>query len=73
MLIMSPITIFFLWVNKYAIVTTANKLATIYYKMVGYQTEFTPLNNDELNTKRNQHKIKYIERKLQELKDKQNG
>ena len=58
--------------NKYAIVATANKLATIYYKMVRYQTEFTPNNNDEINKKRNQSKINYLERKLQELKANQN-
>jgi transposase len=54
--------------NKYAIVATANKLATIYYKMVRYQTEFTPVNIDEYNSKRNEHKIKYLEQKLQKLK-----
>ncbi|PWV45795.1 hypothetical protein C7475_11212 [Chitinophaga sp. S165] len=26
--------------NKYAIVATANKMATIYYKMVRYKQEF---------------------------------
>lgn len=54
--------------NKYAIVATANKLSTIYYKMVRHQTEFTPVNPQEYNAKRNEHKIKYLERKLKELK-----
>lgn len=59
--------------NKYAIVATANKLATIYYKMVRYQTEFTPMNLDEYNSKRNEHKIKYLERKLEKLKSTQSS
>ena len=54
--------------NKYAIVATANKLSTIYYKMVRYQTAFAPVNPQEYNAKRNEHKIKYLERKLNELK-----
>ena len=59
--------------NKYAIVATANKLATIYYKMVRYQAEFTPINLDDYNSKRNEHKIKYLERKLQQLKSTQSS
>ena len=59
--------------NKYAIVATANKLATIYYKMVRCQTEFTPMNLDEYNSKRNEHKIKYLERKLEKLKSTQSS
>lgn len=54
--------------NKYAIVATANKLATIYYKMVRYKKEFTPLDIEKHNSKRNQRKIKYLELKLKELK-----
>ncbi len=54
--------------NKYAIVATANKLATIYYKMVRYQTAFNPPDQDEYQRKRKEHKIKYLERKLQQLK-----
>jgi transposase len=59
--------------NKYAIVATANKLSTIYYKMVRYQAEFAPVNPQEYNAKRNEHKIKYLERKLNELKAIKNG
>lgn len=54
--------------NKYAIVATANKIATIYYKMVRNQTEFNPPELKEYREQRRTHKIKYLERKLQQLK-----
>jgi transposase len=54
--------------NKYAIVATANKIATIYYRMVKDQIEFQPPDLEEYRQHRAQQKIKYLERKLQELK-----
>jgi len=54
--------------NKYAIVATANKLSTIYYKMVSTQTPFTPQEMEAYQQKIRNHKIKYLERKLQQLK-----
>jgi transposase len=53
--------------NKYAIVATANKLATIYYKMVRYKQEFNPLDLQEYQTKYKRAKIAYLERKLSQL------
>jgi hypothetical protein len=54
--------------NKYAIVATANKIATIYYKMVRYKEEFKPLDLEQYQQKYKQAKIAYLERKLSELK-----
>ena len=54
--------------NKYVIVATANKIATIYYKMVCGGTAFNPQNLDDYQEKYRDHKIKYLERKLQQLK-----
>lgn len=54
--------------NKYAIVATANKIATIFYKMVRYQQEFNPLSLKDYQQKYKQVKIAYLERKLNELK-----
>jgi len=54
--------------NKYAIIATASKIATIYYKMVRTQTEFLPQNLEEYRIKNKQQKIRYLERKLRELK-----
>lgn len=54
--------------NKYAIVATANKLATIYYKMVRYKQEFSPVNLQDYQQKYKQAKIAFLERKLSELK-----
>lgn len=54
--------------NKYAIVATANKMATIYYKMVRYQKEFNPVDPDLYQEKYKMAKIAFYERKLQELK-----
>jgi transposase len=56
--------------NKYAIVATANKIATIYYKMVRNKVEFSPLNLEQYQKKRNEAKIAYLERKLESLKKK---
>jgi len=54
--------------NKYAIVATANKLATIYYKMVRFKEEFTPIGITDYRAKYKQAKISYLERKLAQLK-----
>ena len=54
--------------NKYAVVATANKLATIYYKMVRYKEEFNPLDLEQYQQKYKQARIAYLERKLSELK-----
>jgi hypothetical protein len=54
--------------NKYAIIATANKIATIYYKMVRNKQEFNPVDLQEYQLKYKQAKIAYLERKLAELK-----
>ena len=54
--------------NKYAIVATARKLAIIYYKMVRYKQDFTPLNTDEYREKYKSAKIAYLEKQLNKLK-----
>ena len=54
--------------NKYAMVATANKIATIYYKMVRYKQEFNPLDLKEYQQKYKMAKISYLERKLHDLK-----
>lgn len=53
--------------NKYAIVATANKIATIYYQMVRYKKEFNPLDLREYQAKYKLAKIAYLERKLKQL------
>ncbi|HKG67558.1 MAG TPA: IS110 family transposase [Segetibacter sp.] len=54
--------------NKYAMVATANKMATIYYKMVMYKQEFNPVELHSYQQKYKQAKITYLERKLNDLK-----
>jgi transposase len=54
--------------NKYAVLATAGKIATIYYKMVRYKEEFTPLNLVEYQEKHKLAKISYLERTLRRLK-----
>lgn len=54
--------------NKYAIVATANKIATIYYKMVKEKIEFSPLDLSQYKEKRKNAKIAYLERALESLK-----
>jgi transposase len=54
--------------NKYAVVATANKLATIYYKMVRYKQTFKPVELDQYQQKYKKAKIAYLERKLENLK-----
>lgn len=54
--------------NKYAIVATANKLATIYYKMVRYKTEFNPPLLEQYQKRNNELKISRLEKKLEQLR-----
>lgn len=54
--------------NKYAIIATANKLATIYYKIVRFKEEFKPMELELYQQKYKQAKIAYLERKLSQLK-----
>lgn len=54
--------------NKYAIVATANKIATIYYKMISEKIEFNPPDLTEYQEKRKNAKIAYLERALKSLK-----
>ena len=55
--------------QTYAIVATANKIATIYYKMVRYQKEFNPVDLKQYQEKYRQAKIMYLEKKLLQLKE----
>ena len=54
--------------NKYAMVATASKMATIYYKMVLNKVEFSPLDLNTYQQKYKLAKITYLERKLNDLK-----
>ena len=54
--------------NKYAVVATANKLATIFYKMVINKEAFTAVDLAIYQAKHQLAKIAYYERKLKELK-----
>jgi transposase len=56
--------------NKHAVVSTANKLATIFYKMVTTKEYFTPIDLATYQSKHQQAKITFYERKLKELKTK---
>jgi transposase len=53
--------------NRYAVVATANKIATIYYKMVRNKEEFNPLDLKDYQQKYKRAKIAYLERKLNQL------
>jgi transposase len=55
--------------NKYAIVATANKIATIYYKMIRNKEEFKPIALEQYRQKYKQAKIAYLERKLRQLQE----
>lgn len=55
--------------NKYAVLATAGKIATIYYKMVRYKEEFTPLDLAAYQEKHKMAKISYLERTLKRLKE----
>jgi transposase len=54
--------------NWYAVVATAYKIATIYYKMVRYKQEFNLVDLQEYHSRNKQVKIAFLERKLSELK-----
>jgi transposase len=54
--------------NKFAVVATANKIATIFYKMVTQQKEFTPVELEAYQQKYQQAKIAFYEKKLAQLK-----
>lgn len=54
--------------HKHAVLSTAGKIAIIYYEMVRYKKEFTPLKLEEYQEKYKQAKIAYLQRKLNQLK-----
>jgi len=54
--------------NKYASVATANKIATVFYKMVRQKQEFNPVELQEYRERYKLAKINYLERKLTDLK-----
>jgi transposase len=54
--------------NKYAVLATAGKIATIYYKMVRYKEEFKPLDLEIYQQKYKLAKVAYLERMLKKLK-----
>ena len=54
--------------NKYAIVATANKIVTIYCKMVTNKIVFTALDLQQYQAKRKNAKVAYLEKKLESLK-----
>jgi transposase len=54
--------------NKFAQVATANKIATIYYKMVRNKVVFNPMDLHSYQQKYKHAKIAYLERKLNDLK-----
>jgi len=54
--------------NKYAVLATAGKIATIYYNMIRNKKEFNPVNLEEYQQKCKQAKIAYLERTLNRLK-----
>lgn len=54
--------------NKYAAVATANKLATVFYKMVRNGQEFNPVELIKYQERYKLAKINYLERKLNALK-----
>jgi transposase len=54
--------------NKYAVLATAGKLATIYYNMVRNKEEFKPMDLIKYQEKYKQAKISYLERTLKRLK-----
>jgi transposase len=54
--------------NAYAMIATANKIATIYYKMVSERIEFHPSELTRYREKYKLAKIAYLERRLMDLK-----
>ena len=53
--------------NKFAVVATANKIATIFYKMVTQQKDFMPVDLEAYQQKYKQAKIAFYKKKLQQL------
>jgi transposase len=53
--------------NKYAIIATARKLATIYYLMVRNKKEFNPIEINDYQQKQKEKKIKYLQLQLAKL------
>jgi hypothetical protein len=49
-------------------IATANKIATVYYKMVSERVEFNPPELTHYREKYKLAKIAYLERKLMDLK-----
>ncbi len=54
--------------HKYAVIATANKLASIYYIMLTKKEEYKPLQLEQYQQKYKKAKIAYYERKLNALK-----
>ena len=54
--------------NKFAVVATANKIATIFYKMVTEQKEFTPVDLEAYQQKYKNAKIAFYEKKTSATK-----
>ncbi len=54
--------------HKFAIVATAGKLATIYFKMIKYKQDFKPVDLVQYQQDYKKTKIACLERKLKELK-----
>jgi transposase len=54
--------------NKYAIIATAAKLATIYYKMVVNKQPFNPIDTQQYEQRYKSAKIAYLEKQLLKLK-----
>lgn len=54
--------------QKHAIVATARKIALIYYKMVRFKEQFTPLDRSEYYEKYRQAKIERLEKALRQLR-----
>jgi transposase len=53
--------------NKYAIIATARKLATIYYLMVRNKKEFNQIEINDYQQKQKEKKIKYLQLQLAKL------
>ena len=54
--------------NKYAVLATAGKIATIYFKMLRNKEEYKGLDLAEYQQKYKQAKIAYLQRALDRLK-----
>lgn len=56
--------------NKNTIVATANRIATIYYKMVRYKQEFNPFDLKYYQQQYKRAKISYLEENYRNCKEK---